>query len=119
MENNIVKTILQAELRFTYPVNMSEFNQRMLKVDDINNARKEYLREKSPAEEKIIEIFSRLEKELSELGYTCVKNVTYSYEENPSSMLKDLLKDVILGSDIPTPPHSKNNNNSETGGSVN
>lgn len=104
MENNIVKTILQADLRFTYPVNMSEFNQRVLKVDDVNNARKEYLREKSPAEEKVIEIFDNLEKELSELGYTCVKNLTYSYEENPSSMLKNLLKDTLLASDIPTPP---------------
>ncbi len=94
MENNMVEIALQADLKFTYPIDITEFNQRTLKVDEIENARKEYLIEKSPAKEKVIEIFNRLEKELSELGYKRVRNITSAYENTEQNMVSDFLRSL-------------------------
>lgn len=107
MENNMVETALRADLKFTYPIDMTEFNQRTLKVNEIDKAREEYLREKSPAKEKVIEIFNRLEKELSELGYTCVKNITNAYENTEQCMVRDALETILTGIPILPSPEQK------------
>ena len=94
-----VMTELTADLKFLFPVDMTEFNQKTVKVEDYNKERTQYIMSKLPSAEKISQIFNELEKTVEALGYECVKNITTAQEDTTPN-IKDFLKS-ILGT---TPP---------------
>ena len=95
-----VMTELTANLKFTFPVDMAEFNQQTVKVEDYRKARNEYIASKLPPSEKIFEIFNTLEKTVEALGFECVKNVVSSQENNVPNF-NDFLKSLLNST---TPP---------------
>lgn len=68
---------LNVDLKLTIPVDMTEFNQQTLKVEEVNKAKYDYVASKLPNEE-IKNIILNSIKELENLGYKVIKNHTYS-----------------------------------------
>lgn len=68
---------LNVNLKLTIPVDMTEFNQQTLKVEEVDKVKYDYVASKLSNEE-VKDIVLNCTKELENLGYKVIKNYTYS-----------------------------------------
>lgn len=68
---------LNVDLKLTIPVDMTEFNQQTLKVEEVDKAECDYVASKMSREE-VKNIVLNCVKELENLGFTVIRNHTYS-----------------------------------------
>lgn len=90
MSNNTQTIELNVDLGFTINVDLTEFNSRTLKVDEIQDAKFDYIKNKIPSNE-IKTIIDETVQKLEALGYKNIRNITCSEEPNPLSSLRRLL----------------------------
>lgn len=98
MKNELIME-LNVDLKLTIPVDMTEFNQQTLKVEEVGKAKYDYVISKLPNEE-IKNIVLNCTKELENLGFKVIKNYTYSRKHDIPE-LKDFLS--LLTNSL-TPP---------------
>lgn len=100
MKEQKVLVELNADLKFVYEVDMTEFNQKVMKVDEVEKERWEYIKSKVP-DKNIKGIFDNVQEKIEKDGFECVKHIVGIREPN----LQCMLKDMLLNGLTPPPQH--------------
>lgn len=96
-------TMLNANLKFGFMVDMTDFEDKELKAGEYQQAKKDYIESKLPDENTVKQIFEKAQKDLEELGFDCLKvNVYSDMEPKLDDFIPSLIEDVLKG--ITPPP---------------
>lgn len=76
---------------------MTEFQEQTIKVGDIEEARKNYIKSKFPNAELIKGTILNFQKTIEKFGFKTIKNVSFSMELTPELAFGEMLKNKIQG----------------------
>jgi hypothetical protein len=94
---NEAEVTLNVEMEFKKNIDMTEFLEQTFKVGDFEEARKNYIKSKLPNKEFIKGTILNFQKEVENLGFKTMKNVSYANELTLERAFYELLKNKIQG----------------------
>lgn len=86
---------LFVEMMFTKKIDMTEFQEQTIKVGDIEEARKIYIKSKLPNNELIKGTILNAQHGIEKLGFETIRNKIYAKELTPENAFLECLKNKI------------------------